>query len=228
MGRSTAGSRRLPAAQRSGRLRASDAGMRADAPDVPGDRVERSRARGTRSAWQAISRVERQPSTEGCTGCGRELPSSRPAAPWDARRPAVDESVGVVVTRPRAPRAEVRVTRSATARSGGSKRSMPSASQRSHRCGSSSRPWSSDERVVHLPEPALERGRLGGVGEHARAGVLGDHREVAEDRGGSGGRSRMTFGLAQYGHSRSAYSITSGPRRRGRGPRAAGGGGLGS
>ena len=38
-----------------------------------------------------------------------------------------------------------------------------------------------EERVMHLPEPALPRRRLGRRREHAGAWVLRGHREVAED-----------------------------------------------
>ena len=37
-----------------------------------------------------------------------------------------------------------------------------------------------EQRVVHLPEAPLQARRMSRLGEHARPGVLGDHREVAE------------------------------------------------
>ena len=59
-------------------------------------------------------------------------------------------------------------------------RSRPSSRARSHRCGSSRCALVLEQRVVHLPEAALQRRRLGGAGQHPRARVLRGHREVPE------------------------------------------------
>ena len=68
-----------------------------------------------------------------------------------------------------------------------------------------------EQRVVHLPEAPLQGRRLGGVGQDAGPRVLGLDREVAEDPRDSAGSRSLRWASAQWWHSRSAYSTTSGP-----------------
>ena len=61
-----------------------------------------------------------------------------------------------------------------------------------------------EQRVVHLPERALARGRLGRARRGPGARVLGAHREVAEGDAAAAGRCSRSCTTAQYGHSKSA------------------------
>ena len=151
----------------------------------------------------------------------RVYEAKRAASRRPARRgapPPSTNSVGVVITPARMPERKSRSTRSATAgeRRSGSKRSRssPSRSRALPQVRVVEVALVRQQRVVHLPEAPLQRGRLGRRGQHrGRAGAWRPP--------GSGGTPaapasavRIRWARAQCGHSRSAYSTTSGPSPR--------------
>ena len=69
-----------------------------------------------------------------------------------------------------------------------------------------------EQEVVHLPEAALAPGRLGRARGRPGARVAGLDREVAKHPAHVPSRQSRAVSAAQNGHSKSAYSMTSGRR----------------
>src|ERR671910_3588351 len=151
--------------------------------------------------YQGLERTPSRKLASGTPGCGAPRTNC----------------VGVVVTPARIPDRKSRSTRSATSsdRRSASKRwrSRPRRLARSHRCGSSRCPWSSSsESCISQNLPCLAAASAAAARTRARGCF--DTTGKCRNTRVTGSSLRIRCAFAQYGHSRSAYSTTTGPSPR--------------